>query len=227
MRCSRCQTRFPLTVGRLWPQVTEEAYGCLVTDTLSCRGETVGCLWAEVRGTAGAQPPLLVLPTHPAFPHEIMHDPLDPLAEYTRLVFLELHGYAEERRPVLPGLLRDLEALRRKLGTPAFHLLAHLYSAPLGLRLAERLGPQVCRSLTLVSPDLGPVPRSAGKTPLELRLTPLLREEGAELLAGAHLHGLAAILAPRTSSELLARGLEATAPGAGGRRCPDRRGPAG
>ena len=214
VRCSRCQARFPLTVGRLWPQASEEAYGCLVTDAPGCRGETVGRLWVEPRGEAGSALPVLVLPPHPAFPHEIMHDPLDPLAAYTRLVFLELHGYAAGRQPFLPELLKDLESLRRKLAVPAFHLLAHLYSAPLALRLAERLGPQVCRSLVLVCPDLAPPPRSAGKAPLEARLAPLLREEGTELLAGAHLRGLAAILAPRTSADLLARGPEAGLDGA-------------
>ncbi len=223
VRCSRCHNRFSLTIGRLWPQVTEEAYGSLAMDAPSCRGERVGRLWAEVRGTRTAQPPLLILPGHPAFPHELMHDPLDPLGDYTRLVFLELLGYADGTPPAgaggpaLSALLKDLEALRRRLATPVFDLLAHLYSAPMALQLAGRLGPQACRSLTLVCPDLGPVPgaepaRSSampagrGSPNVEARLVSLVREEGAELMVGTHMRGLVSILAPRTSPTLLARG---------------------
>ncbi len=219
MRCSRCQTRFSLTIGRLWPQSSEKAYACLVTDTLSCPGERVGSLWVETTGAPSRHPPLLILPGHPAFPHEIMHDLADPLAEQTRVCYLEMHGYADEQEWALNDFVEDLRALRERLKAPGFHLLAHLHSAPLALEAAGRLGPQACLSLLLVCPDLGPVrlpdplrkatnvDRPGAVTPsVEARLLSLLREEGPELLAGAHLRGLVSILAPRTSPALLVHG---------------------
>ena len=158
IRCSKCRKAFPLSLGRLFPQPSLEAYAALVPGSDGCRGEQVGRLWLEVRGPDSDRNPLVAFPSHSAFSHDILHDLLDPFHEYFRVGYVELPGTRRNPAPgdpidPLPAAEESLGALLRGLGATRIHLLGHLASCALVLEVASR-HPESVASLVLIDPDL-------------------------------------------------------------------------
>jgi pimeloyl-ACP methyl ester carboxylesterase len=217
IRCSRCQDSFPLSLGRLFPQEYPAGYQALTPDSLGCRGDKVGRLWVETIGTREDRAPLVVLPSHPAFPHDVMHDLLDPFGEYCRICYLEFPGtrrnpQAEAYRSFGALLGEHVDGLKEHLGCARFHLLAHLGSAALALD-AARHQPDSLASIILIEPDLRTGDHAfrrsiavgvKGDEPQE-QLLWLLQETWSSGLPRSHAQGLATILAPGFRSANLNR----------------------
>ena len=219
LRCGRCQHLFTLAVGRLWPQDSAGAYDALVPGTLDCAGERLGSLWVEITGTRGGTPPVVALQAHPAFSHEVMHDLLDSFREYFPVCYLEFPG--SKRNPaaaadedLLKPLAAAMDLLRLRLKASSVHLLGHLDSCRLALRLAEARPRDIC-SLILLDPLLagdstGTLEReSPGET------SPERASEAVRLLASerwclpqpdAHVRGLARLLSPGLTPAAYRRG---------------------
>jgi pimeloyl-ACP methyl ester carboxylesterase len=223
LRCGHCQHAFTLAVGRLWPQDSAAAYDALVPGSLDCAGERLGSLWVEITGPRGGAPPVVALQAHPAFSHEVMHDLLDSFREYFPVCYLEFPG--SKRNPaavadedLLKPLAAGLDLIRLKLKATRVHLLGHLDSCRLALRLAQAR-PRDVSSLILLDPLLAgdstgtlerePAGEPAGK-PLAEKLS-----EAVRLLAGerwglpqpdAHVRGLARLLSPGLTAEAYRRG---------------------
>lgn len=181
VRCARCRNTFTLAVGRLWPQDTAEAYEALVPGALGCAGEKVGRLWVEITGARKGTPPLIALQPHPSFSHEVLHDLLDPFREHFPVVYLEFPGSRwnpdePERGALVPAVRDSLDLLKVKLKAPRFHLLGHLDSCRLALRIASSR-PQEVFSLILLEPLLRGFPRQ--ELPWELASGQELSEEAA------------------------------------------------
>ena len=158
IRCSRCHKPFPLSVGRLFPQQEPGGYRALAPDSLNCRGSMVGRLWVECSGPREDRNPVIVLPAHPAFAHDVMHDLMDPFAEYFRICFLEFPGTRRNRQGLdhasYSSILKEhVDTLKQNLGASGFHLLGHLSSSAVALDAAASR-PDCIRSAILIEPDL-------------------------------------------------------------------------
>jgi pimeloyl-ACP methyl ester carboxylesterase len=206
-------------VGRLWPQDSPGAYEALVPGSLDCAGERLGSLWVEISGTRGGSPPVLALQAHPAFSHEVMHDLLDSFREYFPACYVEFPG--SKRNPaaateddLLKPLAAAVDLVRLKLKATSVHVLAHLDSCRLALRLAEAR-PRDIASLILLEPLLvrdctGAVAgHPAGEFPADKA------SEAVRLIASerwglpqpdAHVRGLARLLSPGLTPEAYRRG---------------------
>lgn len=223
IRCSRCKKPFLLSLGKLFPQEYPAGYQALVPDSLGCSGTRVGELWVESTGSRNGGTPVLVLPSHPSLPHDAMHDLMDPFGDYFRICYVEFPG--TRRNPQEPdkrsysAVFSDhVELLKKHLGVPRFHLLAHLGSAALALEAAGR-HPDSVASVVCIEPDL----RFAGKTSRravigkletaagehhqdpdpEETLMSLLQDVWSSNLPQPHAQGLARILSPGFQPELL------------------------
>jgi pimeloyl-ACP methyl ester carboxylesterase len=222
LRCGRCQTAFTLAVGRLWPQDSAGAYDALVPGALDCAGERLGSLWVEITGARGGTPPVVVLQAHPAFSHEVMHDLLDPFREYFPVCYLEFPG--SKRNPaasaearLLGPLAATLDLLRVKLKATSVHLLGHLDSCRLALRLAEAR-PREIASLILLDPLLSGdssgffAEHSGGESSPE-KVSEAVRQLATERWClpqpDAHVRGLARLLSPGLTPALYRRGEQA------------------
>jgi pimeloyl-ACP methyl ester carboxylesterase len=217
LRCGRCRQAFTLAVGRLWPQDSPGAYDALVPGALDCSGERLGSLWVEIAGARGGTPPVVALQSHPSFSHEVMHDLLDPFREYFPVCYLEFPGSprnpaAASEEDLLRPLAAGLDLIRLKLKATSVHLLGHLDSCRLALRLAEAR-PRDIASLILLDPLLSgsgaPLPGAAGPLSAEqageaVRL--LASEHWALPQPDAHVRGLARLLSPGLTAEAYRRG---------------------
>ena len=219
VRCARCRHSVVLAIGRLWPQDSREAYDALLPGTMGCSGERLGELWVEVSGSRAGAPPVVVFQPHPAFSHELFHDLMDQFGEYFPVCYLEFPGSkwnpsvsGSGRGDLLEPLLGCLDLLRNKLKAARFHLLAHLDSCRLALRVAEARPRAVC-SLILLDPQLdSPASETladgAGAAPeaaIEAVRT-LAAGHWALPQEDAHLHGLARMLSPGLSPALCRSG---------------------
>jgi hypothetical protein len=223
VRCARCGSPFSLNAGRLFPQEQAQGYAAIVPESLPCRGERLGNLWVEVKGSPAGRTPLIALPAHPAFSHEILHDLLDGFGEYFQVCYVEFPG--SQRNPAevqsvdyAAWCSDSLPAIKRRLGAARVHLLAHLASAPTALQVAAEQ-PEEIASLTLLEPDLCLAGRlRRARAPGELsafrdghlegvdreELTLALLSRVWELpLEDKHLKGLSHILGAGLSPELL------------------------
>jgi pimeloyl-ACP methyl ester carboxylesterase len=217
IRCARCRHSFQLAVGRLWPQDSREAYDALLPGALGCAGERLGEMWVETAGVRAGTPPVVVLQPHPAFSHELFHDLMDQFREYFPVCFLEFPGSRWNPAPSAQGdllrpLLGSLERLREKLKVDRLHLLAHLDSCRLALRVAEA-APREVASLILLDPLLdaeapevladgaGAAPEAAVQA-----VRTLAAGHWGLPQQDAHLHGLARVLSPGLSPQLCRRG---------------------
>jgi hypothetical protein len=225
IRCTRCHKPFILAVGRLWPQDSAESYDALLPGALDCRGEKVGRIWVETTGSRSGSNPLVALQAHPSLSHEILHDLLDPFKDSFTVCFLEFPGSAwspdaAAEGDLLESLLHTLDLLKLKLKADRIHLLGHLDSCRLTLRVAQTR-PKDIGSLILLEPLLcGPtagepiIPWSAGG----LEPTPAAAAEAVRSLAAGHwrlpveevhLRGLAQLLAHGFTPERFRQGEQA------------------
>ena len=221
LRCGRCKNSFTLAVGRLWPQDSAGAYDALIPGALGCSGERLGSLWVEVTGARSGTPPVVALQAHPAFSHEVMHDLLDPFREYFPVCYLEFPGSkwnpdASGAGDLLEPMLATLDLLRVKLKATHVHLLAHLDSCRLALRVAEAR-PREIASLILLDPLLAGHPQGELTREPAGELSPEKAAEAVHVLAterwalpqeDAHVRGLARLLSPGLSPVLYRRGEE-------------------
>jgi pimeloyl-ACP methyl ester carboxylesterase len=163
IRCSQCRKPFNLAVGRLWPQDSAQSYDALIAGALDCQGEMIGTLWVETVGSRSGSNPLVALQPHPSLSHEILHDLLDQFKEYFTICYLEFPGSAwcpdaPAERHLLTPLLHTLDLIKLKLKADKLHLLGHLDSCRLALRVAQ-IRPREIASLMLLEPLLsGPPP---------------------------------------------------------------------
>jgi hypothetical protein len=216
IRCSRCQKPFPLSLGKLFPQEQTVSYQALTTDSLGCRGTKVGNLWIESKGPKDDRMPVLVLPSHPALAHDVMHDLMDPFTEFLRVCYLEFPGTARnpadlDHRSYSSLLGEHIPLLQKQLGAAGIHLLAHLSSAALALDTAVHQASSIA-SVILVEPDFSLADPSANRSAhrkLNGMIRELQQEDDREELVAAllqdlwdsklpqpHARGLAKILAP-------------------------------
>ncbi len=217
LRCGRCQQVFTLAVGRLWPQDSAGAYDALVPGSLDCAGERLGSLWVEIAGARGGTPPVVALQAHPSFSHEVMHDLLDPFREYFPVCYLEFPGSprnpaAASQEDLLRPLAATLDLIRLKLKATSVHLLGHLDSCRLALRLAEAR-PRDIASLILLDPllagdgALAQEPSGQSSSELASEAVRLLASERWGLpQPDAHVRGLARLLSPGLTPEAYRRG---------------------
>jgi len=232
INCAKCNYKFSLTTGKLWPQDSEAAYRALMAETMDCKGEIIGNLWVEITGSESDFPPLFVFPSDLAFPHEIMHDLVDPLSDYTRICYLEFPG--TRRNPAVSaenGYFKSFEMIMERLKATEFHILGHKASCAPALSTAAHFGREVCSALILIEPLIteSPLQRAAQNDPQlfapiqnnptenapaggnalsatsrEDILFAILSEYRTGELAEYHTRGLAGIMAPGLSIELLA-----------------------
>ncbi len=218
LRCGRCQHSFTLAVGRLWPQDSSGAYDALVPGSLDCAGERLGSLWVEITGARGGNPPVVALQAHPAFSHEVMHDLLDSFREYFPVCYLEFPGSKRNPAQVDDDLLKPLAAavdlLRLRLKATTVHLLGHLDSCRLALRLAEARPRDIC-SLILLEPLLDGDCTGTLEHEPPGETSPERASEAVRLLASerwclpqsdAHVRGLARLLSPGLTLSAYRRG---------------------
>lgn len=226
INCVKCNKKFSLTTGKLWPQASEAAYRALIPETLDCKGEIFGNLWVEITGAKSDSPPLFVFPSDLAFPHEIMHDLVGPLSNYTHICYLEFPG--TRRNPAADngnGYFESFEMIMERLKATEFHILSHKTSCSLALSTAAHFGTEVCSALILIEPLIAesPLQRAAQNdpqlfTPLQNNsagnalsvgsrkdiLFAILSEYRTGELEEYHTRGIAGIMAPGLSVELLA-----------------------
>jgi pimeloyl-ACP methyl ester carboxylesterase len=223
LRCGRCRQAFTLAVGRLWPQDSAAAYDALVPGSLDCAGERLGSLWVEISGPRTAAPPVLALQAHPSFSHEVMHDLLDSFREYFPVCYLEFPG--SKRNPaaaadedLLKPLAAGLDLIRLKMKATSVHLLGHLDSCRLALRLAQARPRDVC-SLILLDPLLA---GDSTGTPETENWSEAVHRVAAEHWGlpqpDAHVRGLARLLSPGLTAETYRLGERAMRPAAPYRR---------
>jgi len=220
IRCSRCHKPFPLSVGRLFPQQNPGSYQALAPDSLSCRGSMVGRLWVECSGARQDRNPVIVLPSHPAFSHDVMHDLMDPFCEYFPICYLEFPGTRRNRQgpdhDTYSSIFKDhIDALKQHIGASGFHLLGHLASAAVALDAATSR-PDSIRSVILIEPDLRAANHSAWRSLCAKALREVKQDgDGEHLLVSMiqdvwksnlpqpHALGLAKILSPGFRAEHL------------------------
>ena len=228
IRCAHCNKAFTLTIGKLWPQESESAYEALLPAAAGCRGEKIGPLWIEIKGEDSSRVPVLALQGHPALSHRIMHDLLDPLADYTRICFVEFPGSsrnpAQEKKNAAEAFLRSFMDVKEHLKTERLHLVCHLESCSLGLNLAAA-HPQAISSLILIDPDLENRHRweeleregtptyghSPGPAEREDFLNFLFQNYWHVPLEDYHVRGLSRVLAPDFSYALFTDGAHSEA----------------
>ncbi len=228
IRCARCNQAFPVTIGKLWPQESESAYESFLPAVAGCRGEKIGPLWIEIKGEDSSHVPILALQGHPALSHRIMHDLLDPLADYSRICFVEFPGSfrnpAQEKENAVDALLQSFIGVKERLKTERLHLVCHLESCSLGLSLAAA-HPQAISSLILIDPDLKNRHRweelekegipTYGHSPspeeLEDFLNFLFKNYWHVPLEDYHVRGLSRVLAPDFSYTLFTDGVHSLA----------------
>jgi pimeloyl-ACP methyl ester carboxylesterase len=219
LRCGRCQHAFTLAVGRLWPQDSAGAYDALVPGSLDCAGERLGSMWVEITGPRGGGSPVLALQAHPAFSHEVMHDLLDSFREYFPVCYVEFPG--SKRNPaaapeddLLKPLAAALDLLRLRMKASTVHLLGHLDSCRLALRLAEARPRDIC-SLILLEPLLASDCTGTLERESPGEGSPEKASEAVRLLASerwclpqpdAHVRGLARLLSPGLTLAAYRRG---------------------
>ncbi|GAF79351.1 unnamed protein product, partial [marine sediment metagenome] len=214
--------------GKLWPQESESAYESLLPADAGCRGEKIGSLWIEIKGEDNSRIPVLALQGHPALSHRIMHDLLDPLADYSRICFVEFPGSsrnpAQQQENAADALLQSFVGVKKHLKTEHLHLVCHLESCSLCLNLAAA-HPQAISSLILIDPDLESRHRwkelekegtpTYGRSP-----SPVEREDFLNFLfknywyvplEDFHVHGLSKVLAPDFSYTLFTDGAHSLA----------------
>lgn len=138
------------TDGRYWP----------ACDYLH-NGQLVGCsaarIWVEEEG---AGPPLLAIHGGPGVDHRSLHPGLSALADFRRVIYLDLRGHYMS--PLPPGLphngletdVADIEALRCALDLHQFDLFGHSYGGLVALAFAGR-HPQSLRRLICCSVPIG------------------------------------------------------------------------
>ncbi len=159
-----------------------------------------------------------------------MHDLVDPLSDYTRICYLEFPG--TRRNPAASaenGYFKSFEMIMERLKATEFHILGHKSSCSLALSTAAHFGREVCSALILIEPLIAesPLQRAAQNDPqlfaflqnnstgnaaaAESRkeiLFAILSEYNISELAEYHTRGLAGIMAPGLSVELLSGELQ-------------------
>ncbi|MBN2552353.1 MAG: alpha/beta hydrolase, partial [Spirochaetales bacterium] len=216
VRCSRCRTLVPLSLGRFFPQGHSSGYRALIPDSLGCRGTSVGRLWIETAGRREDSTPVVVFPAHPSLSHEVMHDLMDPFGEQFRICYLEFPGTQRntkelENKSYASIFCEHIDLLRVHLRVLRFHLLSHLDSASLVLEAASR-HPGSVASVILIEPNLRQrepvcggrihgkldraIPRMNRETNRKKLLEWMLRKSWDSKLPRPHGEGLAAILCP-------------------------------